>query len=254
MMPPERPKPVAVVTGAARGIGTAIAARLVADGHAVAGLDVSDDVVARLQAVGGSGWVADVSDAQAIDEVFADIGERLGPALILVNNAGVTTNIASVRKMPPEDWRRELEINLTGSFLCTRAALPAMETANYGRIVNIASIAASMGLDRQAAYAASKAGMLGLTKSVTVEQAGRDVTCNAVLPGLIATEKVDQMPIALKDKLRTFIPARRFGEPDEIAALVAFLVSADGGYINGAEIAIDGGYACNPMSLARLGS
>lgn len=244
---------VAVITGAARGIGRAIAARLVRAGHPVAGLDADAAVTDTMAALGGRtlGCVVDITDDRAVEDAFARVAKELGAPLILVNNAGVTANISSVVKMDPERWRRELEVNLTGAFLCTRAALPAMAEAGWGRIVNISSQAGSGGLDRQSAYAASKAGMLGLTKTVTIEQAGRGVTCNAVLPGMILTEKAAAMPAELIDHVRGQIPARRFGDPEEIAALVDFLASDQAGYVNGAEIPVDGGGSCTHITLAR---
>jgi len=244
---------VAVVTGAAQGIGRAIAARLLAQGYAVAGLDVDEQVTASMSSLHGRalGLTVDITDEAAVRDAFDRVAAELGPPRVLVNNAALTAHISSILKMDLERWRRELDVNLTGAFVCTRAALPAMREAGWGRIINISSLAASGGLDRQSAYAASKAGMLGLTRNVTIEHAAEGVTCNAILPGLILSEKAAQMPEALKQAVLEQIPAGRFGRPEEVAALTAFLASDEAGFINGAEIRIDGGSSCTQISLAR---
>ena len=138
-------------------------------------------------------------------------------------------------------WQRELDVNLTAPFLLTQALLPAMVAQGWGRIVNVSSLAGRGGLYQQAGYSASKSGLLGLTRAVTLEHARHGITCNAILPGLIETVPVGQLPALIRDDVLSLVPARRTGTPDEVAALVAFLCSDDAAFINGAEIEIDGG-------------
>lgn len=249
----ESTRPVTVITGAAHGIGRIMAKRFAEHGHPVAGLDADEAIVASMRDMAGPGlgFAVDITDEEALAETFERIAHELGPPLVLVNNAALTANISSVVKMDTAKWRRELEVNLTGAFLCTQHALAAMREAGWGRVINVSSLAASGGLDRQSSYAASKAGMLGLTKTVTIENAAYGVTCNAILPGLILTEKAAQMPEDLKAAILDYIPAGRFGDPEEVAALTEFLASDEAGFINGAEIPIDGGGGCTQISLAR---
>jgi NAD(P)-dependent dehydrogenase (short-subunit alcohol dehydrogenase family) len=244
---------VALVTGAARGIGQACALALARAGADVALLDVADcsAAAAEVAATGRRVAVAggDVSSAEDVERAVARARAELGPILCLVNNAGIVDNIAPLARMRPEAWERELAVNLTGAFLMTRAAVPDMVAAGWGRIVIISSVAARGGLFNQAAYAASKCGLIGLTHTTALEHARHGITANVVLPGMIATPKVQAMPPAILEHVHAATPARRLGRPEEVAALVAFLCSEGAGFINGAEIDIDGGGRLNTLVL-----
>jgi NAD(P)-dependent dehydrogenase (short-subunit alcohol dehydrogenase family) len=244
---------VALVTGAARGIGRACAEALARAGADLALLDLHDPAETAehvtgmgRRAVAATGDIANVEDVRRAVQSFR---RALGPILCLVNNAGIVDNIAPVARMTPEAWQREVAVNLTGAFLVTQAALPDMLAHRWGRIVTISSVAARGGLFHQAAYAASKSGLLGLTHTTALECARHGVTANAVLPGMIATPKVTAMPPPILEHVTAMTPARRLGRPEEVGALVAFLCSEEAGFINGAEIDIDGGGRLNPLVL-----
>jgi NAD(P)-dependent dehydrogenase (short-subunit alcohol dehydrogenase family) len=246
----------ALVTGAARGIGRACALELARQGADVGLLDVHAKVEAAAQAAETLGRrvafaVADISDAGQVSRAVEQIRARLGEVDCLVNNAGIVNHIAPLLKMEQAGWERELAVNLTGPFNLIRAVIGPMAVRGWGRIVNMASGAARSGLFHQTGYAATKAGVLGLTRNVTLEFARKGITCNAVLPGLIGTEGVQAMPAAIREHAIALTPARRLGTPEEVAHLVAFLCSDAAGFINGAEIDIDGGLR---LSSAVLGS
>ena len=238
---------VALVTGASRGIGRAVAERLASSGHAVACGYVRDDVsaketVERIEGAGGSAaaFQVDVTEPAEIEELFRQVREWEGPPLVLVNNAGMSRDGLTVT-YPPEELDRTLAVNLRGAFLCARAALPGMLRARNGRIVNVASAVALRGNPGQAAYAASKAGLIGFTSSLAREVGRKGITVNAVCPGLIETDISHAMTPAQRDALVASTPAGRLGQPSEVAAAVGFLVSEDAAYINGAVLTIDGG-------------
>jgi NAD(P)-dependent dehydrogenase (short-subunit alcohol dehydrogenase family) len=222
----------ALVTGAARGIGAAIVERLRADGFDVTGADRDEGCELRFDVATG-----ELPDLSGFD--------------VCVSNAGVTDTIAPTHRMTTEQWARDIDVNLTGAFRVVAACIPGMQERGYGRIVFISSGAAVEGLPGQAAYAASKAGLLGLMSTIAGENVRRGITANAVLPGMVATEKVDVMPAEIQERLRDAIPMRRFAEPDEIAGLVAYLASEDAGYVTGQAVRIDGGGALNAFSLTR---
>jgi NAD(P)-dependent dehydrogenase (short-subunit alcohol dehydrogenase family) len=223
----------ALVTGAARGIGAAIVERLRSDGLEVTTLD---------RVAGACDLTLDlVSDAlPSLDDVD-----------VCVSNAAVTDTIAPAHRMTAEQWARDIDVNLTGAFRAVQACLPGMRSRRSGRIVVISSGAARGGLPGQVAYAASKAGLLGMVKSLAAENAARGITVNAVLPGMIATEKVLGMPPDVLARVEGALPLGRLGTPAEVAALVAFLASPDAAYITGQEIGIDGGLGLNTLSLGR---
>ena len=248
---------VALVTGAARGIGRATALALATAGADVAVGDVLpavEETAAAVRAAGrrAAAAVFDVADPAAVGAGVARVREALGPVDVLVNNAGIVNNIAPVARMTPEAWQRELAVNLSGAFNLIREVVGGMAERGRGRIVNVSSIAAWGGLHRQAAYAASKAGLLGLTKTVALEHARHGVTCNAVLPGLIATERVEAMPAEIRAAAVAATPARRLGLTEEVARLIAFLASDAAAFINGAEIPVDGGLSLNMSPLASV--
>ena len=244
----------ALVTGAARGIGRAISLRLAQEGINLALVDLSDDVddcasEVRKLGVKAATRLVDVSDAEAVASSVAELADELGPISILVNNAGLVKNIAPTGKMAVDAWETELAVNLSGPFNLIRALVEPMAKAGWGRIINISSVAARGGLHFQAGYSASKNGVLGLTHTVTLEYARYGVTCNAILPGVIQTENVKAMPKGIRESVEAMVPARRMGEVEEVAHLVAFLASEDAAYISGAEIDIDGGTRLNSLTL-----
>jgi 3-oxoacyl-[acyl-carrier protein] reductase len=216
-----RPEGCAVVTGGTRGIGAAIAERLEADGWDVARLGRAD---------------ADVGDRDAVMAAFARVRVSRGPILTLINNAGIRADGLAI-SMDHDDWASVVDTNLTGAFNCTKAALPDMLKARYGRIVNVSSVVAERANPGQANYVAAKAGLLGLTRTVAREMARKGVTCNAITPGLIATD----MTADLNGDIAGAVPAGRVGRPDEVAAAVSFLVSDEAAYVNGATLSVDGG-------------
>ena len=244
---------VAVVTGGARGIGRVTAEVLAAAGADVAVIDrlPGADTVATVEKAGRRAMAAevDVTDVAALDTAFERIQGELGHPDILVNGAAITNHVAPVARMTREGWDRELAVNLTATFVAVQAVLPAMVEHRWGRIVLISSVAARSGLHRQAAYAASKAGILGLARTVALEHARDGITCNAVLPGLIETEVVAAMPFEINEAAIARTPARRLGRMDEVAHLIRFLVSEEAAFINGADIPIDGGFSLGGISL-----
>jgi NAD(P)-dependent dehydrogenase (short-subunit alcohol dehydrogenase family) len=243
-----------IVTGGASGIGYAIVGQLLQAGASVGIVDIDprcETVASALSESGGRVHAAraDISKVEEVAAAVSSIEMALGPIDGLVNNAGIVDNIASIEKMAQAAWERELAVNLTGAFNMIRAVIGGMRERRDGRIVNISSAAARGGLVHQVGYAASKAGLLGLTRNVTLEYARHGITCNAVLPGMTATEKVEAMPEPIRSAARTMTPAGRFGSVDEVAHLVVFLLGPDAGFINGAEIDVTGGAHLNVMTL-----
>lgn len=245
---------VALITGAARGIGRASALVLAKNGAHVAVADILPDVEKTAEAVRrvGRRSVAvrfDISDPSQVREGVSVVRKEIGDVEILVNNAGIVNNIAPLTRMTHEAWEREIAVNLGGAFNMIKETIGPMIERKWGRIINIASVAASGGLHRQVAYASSKAGLLGLTMTVTLEHARDGITCNAILPGLIGTELVERMPKEIVRNALANIPSRRIGRTEEIGHLIAFLASDEAAYINGAAIPVDGGMALNTGSL-----
>jgi acetoacetyl-CoA reductase len=220
----------ALVTGAARGIGAAIAERLAADAFDVLTLDLHEGCDIAL-------------------DVARDPFPPLGDLDVCVANAGITTTIAPAHRMTAEQWQRDIDVNLTGAFRTVQACIGGMRERGSGRIVVISSIAALGGLPGQVAYAASKAGQLGMVRTLASENAARGITVNAILPGLVATEQVLAMPDQVRARVLRAVPTGRLVEPAEIAAAVAFLASAEAAQISGQAIAVDGAASLSQVSL-----
>jgi 3-oxoacyl-[acyl-carrier protein] reductase len=238
---------VAVVTGGGRGIGRAIAARLAEEGANVAISYRSNDAAAEetAQKVRDAGakceiFKGDVASPEDVRALFAGVSDAFGRVDILINNAGITRDNLMMR-MKEDEFDEVLRTNLKGTYVCTRAALRPMVRTRWGRIVNVGSVVGLVGNAGQANYAASKAGIIGFTKSVAREVAQRGITVNAVAPGYVETELTGGLPEGVKEQILAQVPSGRFGEPKEVAEVVAFLSGEGAGYITGQTIAVDGG-------------
>ena len=233
-------KKIALVTGASRGIGKAAALALARDGWTVHVNYIQSRAAAEAVAAqtGGMAICADVSDGQAVEAMF----EKIGPLDLLVNNAGITRDSLMLR-MKEEDWDAVLDTNLKSAFLCCKEAARRMVRQRYGRIVNLSSVVALRGNAGQTNYAASKAGLIGLTKSLARELAARNVTVNAVAPGFIDTDMTAVLPEAVRTGMTQGIPAGRAGQPEDVAQAVAFFAAEQSSYLTGQVLCVDGGMA-----------
>ncbi len=237
---------VALVTGASRGIGKAIALALGDAGYTVVGTATSDGGAESISArfkesgVSGCGMKLDVASSESVDAVFKAVAEQYAAPTILVNNAGITKDNIMMR-MKEEEWFDVIDTNLNSLYRIAKASLRGMTKARWGRIINISSVVGSMGNAGQANYAAAKAGMDGFTRALAREIGSRGITVNSVAPGFIDTDMTKTLPEEQREALKGQIPLQRLGEPEEIAALVAFLASDAGGYITGETIHVNGG-------------
>jgi 3-oxoacyl-[acyl-carrier protein] reductase len=238
---------VAVVTGAGRGIGHAIAVRLAAEGAQVAVISRSEtnaqrtsEELNRQRPDSARAYAVDVADGQAVADLCRRILKDFGKVSVLVNNAGIARDRLSMR-MPEADWDAVVDTNLKGAFHFAQHLQRPMMKASYGRIVNMTSISGLVGQVGQVNYSASKAGLIGLTKALAREVAGRNVTVNAVAPGFITTDMTAELPENMRAELLERIPLRRLGEPEDVAAVVAFIASPEASYITGQVITVDGG-------------
>jgi 3-oxoacyl-[acyl-carrier protein] reductase len=237
---------IAFVTGASRGIGKAVALRLAKEGRHVVLASRSEgplsEVRAEIEAAGGKASVCavDISDRKAFAEAIEGIIAEHGRLDILVNNAGITRDNLLLR-MSDEEWDAVIETNLTSAFVAMRAAARAMMKGKFGRIVNIASTSGLVGNSGQANYAASKSGLVGMTRTVAREIGGKGITANVVAPGFIQTDMTSNLPESVLDSVKGLIQVKRLGTPEDIAAAVAYCTSDDAGFLTGQVITVDGG-------------
>jgi len=236
----------ALVTGASRGIGRACALALAEAGARVAvaarNVEQLESLAGEIRSRGREAFVApmDLTSADSIKEAIAKVAKDFGPIAILVNNAGITKDGLAMRMKKP-DWDDVIATNLTGAFVAIQQVLPAMMRERWGRIINISSLVGEMGNAGQANYAASKAGLIGLTKSIAQEMGSRNITVNAVAPGYVETDMTQGLSEELKQKIVANIPLKRIGRPDDVAAAARFLASEEAGYITGHVLSVNGG-------------
>jgi len=241
-------KRLAVVTGAARGIGRAVVLELLKQGCTVAGLDINADQISELESVvKEAGFTCethcvDITDTAKLAETLKSLASEHGGIAVLVNNAGITRD-RLILQMDDEDFDAVIAVNLRAAFVATRIVARSMVRNKFGRIISLSSVSGLMGNAGQSNYAASKAGLIGMTKSVARELARKNITANCIAPGFIATEMTDKLPDPVKEAAKQMIPLRRFGSVDDVAKAVAFLASDQAGYITGQVLCVDGGMA-----------
>ena len=239
---------LAVVTGAARGIGRAIVLELLKQGRIVAGLDINEEQLVELEKIvkeAGFSVITkkvDITDTPKLTEILESLASEHGGIGILVNNAGITRD-KLMMQMDEEDFDLVMNINLRAAFMATKVALRSMVRNKFGRIVNMSSVAGVMGQAGSSNYASSKAGLIGMTKTVAREVGKKNITANCIAPGFIMTEMTQDLPDAVKEAAKQVIPVRKFGQVEDIARAVAFLSDDDSGYITGQVLCVDGGMA-----------
>ncbi len=241
-----------IITGAAGGIGQGLSKHMASLGWKVGMIDINPIIKEIAQAIDDTmvmPVVCDIRDSAQVDAVITRIEDTLGPIDALVNNAGIVANIAPIAKMKDNRWANELAVNLSAAFYFIRNLAPKMAEKGWGRIINVSSAAARSGLPAQIGYASTKSALWGVTSTTAAEFGSKGVTCNSILPGVIATPTVLSMPAHIQEGVKKASVLGRFGEIEEIAHLVAFLCSEKAGFITGAEIDIDGGYRLNNTSL-----
>ncbi|ETX11541.1 3-ketoacyl-ACP reductase [Marinomonas ushuaiensis DSM 15871] len=234
---------IALVTGATRGIGKAIALALVEQGATVIGTATSESgaqSISEYLGSNGKGWVLDVSSSESVNAVIKEITTECGAPTVLVNNAGITRDNLMMR-MKEDEWDQVINTNLTSVFRVTKACLRGMTKAKFGRVISISSVVGSMGNGGQTNYSAAKAGLEGFSRSLAAEIASRGITVNCVAPGFIETDMTKVLPEEHKAKLVEKVPSSRLGQPEEIAAAVAFLASQGAAYITGETLHVNGG-------------
>jgi NAD(P)-dependent dehydrogenase (short-subunit alcohol dehydrogenase family) len=247
----------ALVTGAGGGIGRAICLTLAQQGWKVAACDLGAGALETAEVVRAAGGEAigltwDVRDGTAAKQAHAETERELGPLGAVVANAAIVDRVAPAERIGEEEWRTEVDVNLTGAFLALQPAIESMKGRGGGRLVAISSIAATDGLAGQVAYSAAKGGILGMVRTLALELAGAGITVNAVLPGMVATEKVEAMPAAVKERALARIPMQRFATVEEVAAVVAFLCSDAASYVTGVSLPVDGAIGLN-LTLGSAG-
>lgn len=241
-------KRLAVVTGAARGIGRAIVFELLKQGRIVTGLDINKDQLSELEEiVKEAGFevitrCVDITNTGQLTEILESLAAEYGGIGILVNNAGITRD-KLMMQMNEEDFDKVINVNLRAAFIATSIAVRSMVRNKFGRIINLSSVAGVMGQAGSSNYAASKAGLIGMTKSVAREVGKKNVTANCIAPGFIMTEMTEVLPDAVKEAAKQIIPVRRFGQVEDVARAVAFLAEDGAGYISGQVLCVDGGMA-----------
>jgi len=241
-------KRLAVVTGAARGIGRAIVLELLKQGRSVAGLDINAEQLSELEkVVEQAGFTVvtrclDITNTDELTEALESLASEYGGIGILVNNAGITRD-GLILQISDENFDKVINVNLRAAFIATRIVARSMVRNKFGRIISLSSVSGVMGNAGQSNYAASKAGLIGMTKSVARELARKNVTANCIAPGFIITEMTDKLPQPVKDAAKQVIPLQRFGSVDDVAKAVAFFASDQAGYITGQVLCVDGGMA-----------
>ena len=241
-------KKLAIVTGAARGIGRATVLELLKQGRTVAGLDIMPEPLKELEAVVAEAGFSvitrcvDITDTPKLTEIIGQLDKEHGPVGILVNNAGITRD-KLMMQMDDSDYDILMNVNLRAAFMATRAVLRPMIRNKFGRIISLSSVAGVMGQAGSTNYAASKAGLIGMTKSIVREVAKKNITANCIAPGFIQTDMTNALPEPVKEAAKQAIPSRKLGKPEDVAKAIAFLASDDSGYINGQVLCVDGGMA-----------